>query len=116
VTREAAVVLVANFGVLLNGLVTLGEGIRRDDGKLDVCIFDPVTVVDIARITYKLLFRDFRADPAMTYMQGESIIVETAPILPAQADGELIGSTPFTAVVEPLAARLLVPDCQINRQ
>jgi diacylglycerol kinase (ATP) len=116
VTRQAAVVLVANFGVLLNGLVTLGAGIRRDDGKLDVCIFDPVTAIDIARITYKLLFRDFRPDRAMTYIRGESIVVQTEPALPAQADGELIGSTPFTAVVEPLAARLLVPDCQINRQ
>jgi len=96
--------------------VTLGAGISRDDGKLDVCIFDPVSTIDIARITYKLLFRDFRPDPAMTYMRGESIIVQTEPALPAQADGELIGSTPFTVVVEPLAARLLVPDCQINRQ
>jgi diacylglycerol kinase (ATP) len=116
VTRQAAVVLVANFGVLLNGLVTLGAGIRRDDGKLDVCIFDPVTTIDIARVTYKLLFRDFRPDRAMTYIRGERIVVQTEPALPAQADGELIGSTPFTAVVEPLAARLLVPDCQINRQ
>ena len=116
VTRTAAVVLVANFGVLLNGLVTLGAGIRRDDGKLDVCIFDPVTTIDVARISYKLLFRDFRPDPAMAYMQGERVSVQTEPALPAQADGELIGSTPFFAVVEPLAARLLVPDCQINRQ
>jgi len=116
VTRKASVVLVANFGVLLNGMVTLGAHIQRDDGMLDVCIFDPVTTVDVARITYKLLFRDFRPDPAMTYLRGESIIVETEPALPAQADGELIGSSPFTAVVEPLAARLLVPECQINRQ
>lgn len=116
VTREATVVLVANFGVLLNGLVTLGAGIRRDDGKLDVCIFDPVTIGDIARVTYKLMFRDFGPDPAMTYLRGESITVQTEPAVPAQADGELIGSTPFSAVVEPLAARLLVPDCQINRQ
>ncbi|HEY8312053.1 MAG TPA: diacylglycerol kinase family protein [Gemmatimonadaceae bacterium] len=116
VTREAAAVLVANFGVLLNGLVTLGEGIRTDDGKLDVCIFDPVTVPDTVRIAAKLMFRDFSPDPAMTYMQGSHISVETCPLLPAQADGELIGSGPFVATVEPLAARLLVPHCQINRQ
>ncbi|HEY7899281.1 MAG: diacylglycerol/lipid kinase family protein [Gemmatimonadales bacterium] len=116
VTREAAVVLVANFGVLLNGLVTLGSGIRHDDGVLDVCIFDPVTISDVFRISRKLLFRDFTADPAMTYLQGSHISVSTDPELPAQADGELIGSTPFFATVEPLAARLLVPHCQINRQ
>lgn len=115
-TRDASVVLVANFGVLLNGFVTLGHDIRHDDGKLDVCIFDPVTLGDVMRITRKLLFRDFRPDPAMTYIQGSHIIVATDPELPAQADGELIGRTPFVATVEPLAARLLVPHCQINRQ
>jgi YegS/Rv2252/BmrU family lipid kinase len=115
-SREASVVLVANFGVLLNGLVTLGEHIRRDDGKLDVCIFDPVSVADVVRVSRKLLFRDFSADPAMSYLQGSHISVETEPALPAQADGELIGNSPFTATVEPLAARLLVPECQINRQ
>jgi diacylglycerol kinase (ATP) len=114
--RQAAVVLVANFGVLLNGLVTLGGGIRHDDGKLDVCIFDPVSVIDVARLARKLMFRDFSPDRAMTYMQGAHIQVETEPSLPVQADGELMGATPFVATVEPLAARLLVPQCQINRQ
>jgi YegS/Rv2252/BmrU family lipid kinase len=116
IRRQAAVVLVANFGVLLNGLVTLGSGIRQDDGKLDVCIFDPVTVADVLRISRKLMFRDFTPDPAMTYLQGSHISVATDPVFPAQADGELIGTTPFTATVAPLAARLLVPRCQINRQ
>ncbi len=115
-TRDAAAVLVANFGVLLNGLVTLGDGIRHDDGKLDVCIFDPLSVIDAIRIARKLLFRDFSADPAMAYMQGRHVKVETDPALPVQADGELTGSTPFVATVEPLAARLLVPHCQISRQ
>lgn len=116
VSREASVVLVANFGVLLNGLVTLGHGIRHDDGKLDLCIFDPVSIADVARVTGKLMFRDFSPDPAMTYFQGSHIAIATDPPLPAQADGELIGPTPFVATVEPLAARLLVPHCQINRQ
>lgn len=116
ITRQASVVLIANFGVLLNGLVTLGDRIRRDDGKLDVCIFDPATFADVIRISRKLLFRQFSTDSAMTYAQGSHIIVETDPPLAAQADGELIASRPLEASVEPLAARLLVPHCQINRQ
>ncbi|MEO7218156.1 MAG: diacylglycerol kinase family protein [Gemmatimonadaceae bacterium] len=116
VTREASVVLIANFGVLLNGLVTLGERIRRDDGRLDVCIFDPVTLPDVFRVSRKLMFRDFSPDSAMYYLQGSHIILETDPALVAQADGELIGNCPLEASVEPLAACLLVPQCQINRQ
>ena len=116
ITRDASVVLIANFGVLLNGLVTLGERICRDDGKLDVCIFDPVSIADVIRVSRKLMFRDFSQDSAMSYLQGSHILLETEPPLPAQADGEMIGDCPVMASVEPLAARLLVPQCQINRQ
>lgn len=111
---SASVVLVANFGVLLNGLVTLGDGIRYDDGVLNVCIFDPRTLRDSIRIARKLLLRDFRPDPAMSYLRGRDIAVVTEPPLPAQADGELIGQTPFAITTEPLAARLLVPHSQLN--
>ena len=109
VVRQAAALLVVNFGVLLNGLVTLGDGIRHDDGKLDVCIFDPVSVIDAARIARKLVFRNFSPDPAMTYLQGTHFHVETEPSHPVQADGELVGRTPFVVTAEPLAAWLLVP-------
>lgn len=111
--HSASVVLVANFGVLLNGLITLGDGIRYDDGVLNVCIFDPLTLGDSIRITRKLLLRDFRPDPAMLYLQGRDISVFTDPPRPTQADGELIGQTPFEITTEPLAARLLVPHSQI---
>lgn len=108
----ASVVLVANFGVLLNGLITLGDNIRYDDGVLDVCIFDPRTLADSLRISRKLLARDFSADSAMAYLRGSNISIRTDPPRLAQADGELIGLTPFSITTEPLAARLLVPQSQ----
>ncbi|MGI8509791.1 MAG: diacylglycerol/lipid kinase family protein [Gemmatimonadaceae bacterium] len=115
VERSASAVLVANFGVLLNGLITLGDGIRYDDGMLDVCMFDPRTVSDSARIARKLMLRDFSADTGMEYLRGSNITVSTDPSLPVQADGELIGTTPFEITTEPLAARLLVPHSQMHR-
>ena len=45
----------------------------------------------------------------MFYGRGRDIRVETTPPLPWQADGELMGTTPFHVVAEPLAVRLLVP-------
>jgi YegS/Rv2252/BmrU family lipid kinase len=109
VEQTASAVLVANFGVLLSGLITLGDGIRYDDGMLDVCIFDPSTLFDAIRIARKLVLRDFRPHATMTYLRGQRITVETDQPLPAQADGELIGQTPFSVIAEPLAAQLLVP-------
>lgn len=116
IVRPASSVLVANFGALLNGLITLGDGIRYDDGLLDVCLFDPRGLFDTVRIATRLLLARAGDDPAMTYLRGREIVVSTDPPLEAQADGELIGATPFTVSVEPLAARLLIPHSEPARR
>lgn len=107
--RPAAAVMVANFGAVLGRRITLGPGIRTDDGCLDVCVFSPQSLRDAIRIMWRLLRGDFAPDPCMLYVRGRDIRIETTPPLPWQADGELMGTTPFHVVVEPLAARLLVP-------
>jgi len=101
--------MLANFGTVFNRLITLGPGIRADDGLLDLCIFSPRSLRDSLRIVWRLLRKDFRSDPRMLYASGRRIRIETTPARPVQADGDLVGSTPFDAVVEPLAAHLLVP-------
>ena len=107
--REAAAVMIANFGAVLGERITLGPEIRTDDGLLDSCVFSPRTLRDAVRIMWRLLRHDFRSDPGMLYIRGSHIRVETVPPLPWQADGEMMGTTPFDVDVEPLAARLLVP-------
>jgi diacylglycerol kinase (ATP) len=107
--RRAAAVMIANFGAVLGERITLGPGIRTDDGLLDACVFSPASVRDALRITWRMLRRDFGSDPCMLYVPGRHIRVETTPPRGWQADGELMGTTPFTANVEPLALRLLVP-------
>lgn len=105
--REASAVMVANFGVVLNELITLGPGIAHDDGRLDVCVFTAGSTADAMRVMWKLWRRDFRPDPRLLYVPGREIRVETDPPRLAQADGELIGRTPLTIAVEPGAARLI---------
>jgi len=108
-TRHAAAVMIANFGAVLGNRITLGPGIRTDDGFLDACVFSPSGIVDAIRIMSRLLRSDFRSDPCVLYCRGRDIRVETTPALSWQADGEMMGTTPFHVVVEPLAVRLLVP-------
>jgi diacylglycerol kinase (ATP) len=109
IEREASAVMLANFGAVLNDLIRLGPGILHDDGKLDLCVFSPGTARDAVRVAWKLLRKDFQSDPCMLYRAGRQFRVETVPPRPVQADGELLGDTPFDVMVEPLAARLLVP-------
>jgi diacylglycerol kinase family enzyme len=94
---------------VLGDRLTLGPEIRTDDGLLDVCLFSPKSLGDAFRIMWRMYRRDFRSDPCVLYVRGREIRVETTPGKSWQADGELMGTTPFHAVVEPLALRLLVP-------
>jgi diacylglycerol kinase (ATP) len=106
---RASAVLVANFGAVMNDLIAFGDGIQRDDGVLNVCVYSPKNVIDAARILYKMTRKKFTSDAAIYYKSGTTFIIETDPPRMGQADGELIGTGPFTVTVEPLAARVLVP-------
>jgi YegS/Rv2252/BmrU family lipid kinase len=105
---RASAVLVANFGAVMNNLIAFGDGIHRDDGVLNACVYSPNNVIDAARILYKMTRKKFTPDPAIYYKSGTTFIIETDPPRIGQADGELIGNGPFTVTVEPLAARVLV--------
>ncbi len=108
-TMRASAVLVANFGAVMNDLISFGDGIHRDDGVLNVCVYSPRNVWDAFRILYKMSRKRFTPDPCIYYGAGSTFIIETDPPRMGQADGELIGNGPFTVTVEPLAARVLVP-------
>ena len=107
--RPAVAVMIANFGAVLGNRITLGPEILTDDGFLDACIFSPNTLRDAIRVMWRMLHGDFRSDPCMLYGRGRDLLVETTPPLPWQADGELMGTTPFRVIVEPLSVRLLIP-------
>jgi len=109
IERDAASVMLTNFGAVLNDRLSLGPGIRQDDGKLDLCVFSPGGLTDAIRILWRLSRKDFRDDPCMLFRAGTVFRIETDPPCQAQADGDLLGPTPFGARVEPLAATLLVP-------
>jgi YegS/Rv2252/BmrU family lipid kinase len=109
VEREAAATMVANFGTVLNDLVVLGPGIVRDDGRLDLCVFSPTTTAEAIRVAWRLFRKDFRSDAALLYRPGREFRIECDPPQVYQADGEVLGTTPFTVRVEPLAARVLIP-------
>ena len=92
---------------------TMGGGVALfdydNDGRLDLCVFSPRTLRDTVRVAWRLMRKDFRSDPCMLHVSGTRFRVETMPPRAAQADGEMIGDTPFEARVEPRAATLLLP-------
>jgi diacylglycerol kinase (ATP) len=109
VEREAAAVMVANSGGVLNDLIVLGPGIRNDDGRLDLCLFSPSGGAESALLGWRLLTKRFDAHPALLYRSGREFRIECDPPQLYQADGELLGDTPFEARVEASAATVIVP-------
>jgi len=106
---QAAAVLIANFGTVMNDLITFGDGIRRDDGLLNACIYSPKNLRDAIRILMMMSRKKFKPDPRIAYRSGKHFLIETFPPRLGQADGELLGDSPFEILVEPLAGRVLVP-------
>ena len=114
IERQASAVLIANFGAVLNDLISFGDGIRRDDGLLNACIYSPRHLRDAARILWKMSRKNFSPDSCVTYHAGKQFRLETIPPQMGQADGELLGNSPFEVIVEPLAGRVLVPRSRDN--
>lgn len=106
---RASAVLIVNFSAVMNNLLAFGDGIQRDDGVLNACVYSPRNVFDAVRILWKMARKNFTPDPCIYYKSGSSFEIVTDPPRLGQADGELIGDSPFTVTVEPLAARVLVP-------
>lgn len=109
IERRVAGVMFANFGSILDERLTFGPDIEVDDGLLDCCVIAPRGVGDAIRIMWRITRADFRDDPALVYRKGASFFLETFPPQRLQADGELLGLTPATIGVLPLAARMIVP-------
>jgi diacylglycerol kinase (ATP) len=109
IEREVASVLIANLGTVLGGVMQLGQGILHDDGLLHACLFSPRTRGDAVRIFARMLRGTAHLDPCAFYMSGKTFRLVTDPPRRAQADGELLESTPLDITVRPRAASLLIP-------
>lgn len=107
--RRASSVLIANLGSVLGGRIKFGENILYDDGLLQACVYSPQNFVDLLRIFWKMLKGTAHLDRCTFCVSGREFRLETDPPRRAQADGELLGTTPIEVSVRPLAGRVLVP-------
>ncbi|MCC6316197.1 MAG: diacylglycerol kinase family lipid kinase [Gemmatimonadaceae bacterium] len=108
-TFHAAAAMVLNFGTVLGGMLQLAPDVDPGDGWLDLCVFGPRTLGDVLQIGWRIWRHRLSEDVHMHFLKGRMIRLATEPMRAAQADGELLGTTPITCVVRPGAARILVP-------
>ncbi len=82
---------------------------KMDDGQLDGCLVAAETTLDCLSALGSILRRKYGRDRRLRYFSGRSIAVHADPPLRVQADGELLGLTPFTIRVWPQALSVMVP-------
>ncbi|MEO5988572.1 MAG: phosphatase PAP2 family protein [Candidatus Eisenbacteria bacterium] len=103
-------IVVANVGAMGSPPFTWGPGIDPSDGYLDVCIYSARTTMDHLTIILRLLTGRHQVDSRTQYLRTKHQIVirSRRPVL-VQGDGEILGRTPITLEVDPLALRVCVP-------
>lgn len=110
---RASMVLLANAGQLGAGPlpveVMLAPRSSFHDGLIDVCIYAPRNLPEVARMLWRVARRQFAGDDRMIFLQAKKVSIESDPPVAIQIDGEPRGETPIEAEMEPLVGRILVP-------
>ena len=110
---EAAMVLLANAGLIGAGSLPVEVMVapRSDfqDGLLDIAVFAPRHLPDMAGILWRMATRRFAGDDRMFFLQARRVRIETDPLVAIQVDGQVRGQTPLEVEIDPLAGRILVP-------
>ncbi|HEX6070586.1 MAG TPA: diacylglycerol kinase family protein [Longimicrobiaceae bacterium] len=110
---RAATVLIANAGVLFSSIFPMEVQIAPDasfeDGLLDVCIYAPRSLPDVATVLWKVARRQYRGDDRMIYLQAREVIIDADPPIITQVDGDCVGETPLRARAVPGGVRVLSP-------
>jgi len=106
---RAALVLIANCGEIVPGLLPIHPDIRPDDAELDVAVLDASSFPGAARLVWFMLLRRPHYVPGITLLRADRVTLTADPPFPVQADGEAAGTTPLTVEVLPGALHVLAP-------
>jgi YegS/Rv2252/BmrU family lipid kinase len=108
---RAATVLIANAGQLFSSLFPMEVQIAPDasfrDGLLDVCVFAPRTLPDVAAVLWKVARRKYVGDDRMIYLQAREVRIDADPPIVTQVDGDCVGETPLIARAVPGGVNVL---------
>ena len=106
----AAMVLVANCGELLPPFLRVRDGVRPDDGWLDVLAMRGNGLLESAMAFFDLVRQTANGAGRVWSARGRAVRVEVVDgaAQPVQLDGEVTGATPFEASLDSLALSVLV--------
>lgn len=107
---NAAVLLVANCAEVLPPILRFGDGVRPDDGMLDVVVLRADSFAAGMHAIWHFLRREGGPASRVGHVRGRKIEVSCEVPVPVEMDGDLGGMTPFSVSVVPGAIRVMVPE------
>ena len=105
--EKAVEVFIANIGALGASYYTVSNS-NFNDGVFEVCAVNKASFKAFINILLDLLNR-YQKKSIHLIGQGKTATITTEKVLPVQADGDIIGETPFTVEIIPEAATFIVP-------
>ena len=105
---DAMLVEIGNGRWTGGGMRVLPNAVMND-GLLDVCIFAPRTLPDVATVLWKVARRQYVGDDRMIYLQAREVSVDADPPIITQVDGDCTGNTPLTARAVAGGVKVLMP-------
>ena len=111
VHTNAVLLLILNCGEMIPPLVRVRPEISPEDGLLDFVAVSADSAWQGMRGLLRAVVEGYRRKPRevpyIRYARGARFQVEAAEPMPAQFDGDPVGTTPFTAEVVPRALTVL---------
>ena len=107
---RAVEVTIMNCVLLANAFYPQGPDIRIDDGRLGVWILSMKTFWDYLRYAFGIATGSAVKSEAQFMRAEKTVSIRSPRPFPVQADGDLIGTTPFEVAVLPGALTVLAPE------
>jgi len=93
-TTKAMLIAVGN-GVSYGGGMKVCPGARVDDGRFEIMILKPISILEFLRVFPKVYAGTHVAHPAVEVHQGSQVMIKAKAV--AYADGERVGPLPVHA-------------------
>jgi len=110
-TFDALNVFIAN-GRCSGGGLAVSPQARLDDGQVDVVIVCDGDAGDIASLTTEYVVGDYLSHELVAFRRARQVRITSDPPMPLTSDGDEIGTTPITAVVNAGSLSVLAPGPQ----
>jgi YegS/Rv2252/BmrU family lipid kinase len=106
---DAASILVANCREIMPGILSLGQEVALDDGQFDTFILKAHGLLESAVLVMQLMRKKVQETDQVRRLRGREVRVECDTPQPVECDGDVVGTTPFTATILPGGRTVMVP-------